>query len=90
MQSFDIKWYELEVELTDHFVSSIEEILSKSLNLLLSSETVCWKSFWKEMNIKEIEKKEQRFRKRIQSKSVKHCRLFEIFQNVSFWVNCSL
>jgi hypothetical protein len=24
MQSFDIKWYELEVEMTDHFVSDEE------------------------------------------------------------------
>jgi hypothetical protein len=33
MQSFDIKWYELEVELTDHFVSIIEEIWSKDPEL---------------------------------------------------------
>lgn len=26
IQSFDIKWYELQVELTDHFVSIMEEI----------------------------------------------------------------
>lgn len=33
MQSFDIKWYELEVELTDHFVSIIEEIWEKDSEL---------------------------------------------------------
>jgi hypothetical protein len=30
--SFDIKWYELELELTDHFISVIEEILEKDRN----------------------------------------------------------
>lgn len=33
MQSFDIKWYELEVELTDHFMSIIEEIWEKNPEL---------------------------------------------------------
>jgi hypothetical protein len=33
MQSFDIKWYELEVELKDHFISIIEEIWEKNPEL---------------------------------------------------------
>jgi hypothetical protein len=33
MQSFDIKWYELEVELTDHFISIVEAILENDPNL---------------------------------------------------------
>jgi len=30
IQSFDIKWYELQVELTDHFVSIMEEIWNEA------------------------------------------------------------
>nr|WP_315154943.1 hypothetical protein [uncultured Flavobacterium sp.] len=33
IQSFDIKWYELQVELTDHFVSIMEEIWQKDEKL---------------------------------------------------------
>jgi hypothetical protein len=33
IQSFDIKWYELQVELTDHFVSIMEEIWNKDPEL---------------------------------------------------------
>ena len=33
IQSFDIKWYELQVELTDHFVSIMEEIWNEDLEL---------------------------------------------------------
>lgn len=33
MQSFDIKWYELEVEMTDHFMSIIEEVWVKNPQL---------------------------------------------------------
>jgi len=33
IQSFDIKWYELQVELTDHFVSIMEEIWNEDPEL---------------------------------------------------------
>ncbi|RTY70349.1 hypothetical protein [Flavobacterium sp. LB2P53] len=33
IKSFDIKWYELQVEFTDHMVSSMEEIWEKDLRL---------------------------------------------------------
>lgn len=33
IQSFDIKWYELQVELTDHFVSIMEEIWNEDHEL---------------------------------------------------------
>ncbi|MBX9808710.1 MAG: hypothetical protein K2X95_13065 [Flavobacteriaceae bacterium] len=33
IQSFDIKWYELQVELTDHFVSIMEEIWNEDKEL---------------------------------------------------------
>jgi hypothetical protein len=33
VQSFDIKWYELQVELTDHMVNSMEEIWEKEPEL---------------------------------------------------------
>lgn len=33
IQSFDIKWYELQVELTDHFVSIMEEIWNEDPQL---------------------------------------------------------
>jgi len=33
IQSFDIKWYEIQVELTDHFVSIMEEIWSEDPEL---------------------------------------------------------
>jgi hypothetical protein len=33
IQSFDIKWYEIQVELTDHFVSIMEEIWDKNPEL---------------------------------------------------------
>ena len=33
IQSFSIKWYELQVELTDHFVSIMEEIWNEDLEL---------------------------------------------------------
>jgi hypothetical protein len=34
VKSFDIKWYELQVEFTDHMVTSMEGDLEKTLNLL--------------------------------------------------------
>jgi hypothetical protein len=33
IQSFEIKWYELEVELTDHFISIIEDVWDKNQDL---------------------------------------------------------
>ena len=33
VKSFDIKWYELQVELTDHMVNSMEEIWVKDPEL---------------------------------------------------------
>lgn len=33
VKSFDIKWYELQVELTDHMVNSMEEIWEKDPEL---------------------------------------------------------
>ena len=33
IKSFDIKWYELQVELTDHMVTSMEEIWEKEPEL---------------------------------------------------------
>ena len=33
VKSFDIKWYELQVELTDHMVNSMEEIWGKEPEL---------------------------------------------------------
>ena len=34
VNSFDIKWYELQVELTDHMVNSMEEIWEKDPELI--------------------------------------------------------
>jgi hypothetical protein len=41
VNSFDIKWYELQVELTDHMVNSMEEIWRKIGIDLSSGEAVC-------------------------------------------------
>jgi hypothetical protein len=56
MQSFDIKWYELEVELTDHFVSIIEEILSKSPELTFYQAKQYAENRFGRNEYKEIEK----------------------------------
>jgi hypothetical protein len=58
MQSFDIKWYELEVELTDHFVSDYRRTKSPELTFIAKQYA---ENRFDEMNIKKLKKKEQRF-----------------------------
>jgi hypothetical protein len=56
MQSFDIKWYELEVELTDHFISIIEEIWTKAPELTFYQAKQCAENRFGIKEYKTIEK----------------------------------
>lgn len=59
IQSFDIKWYELQVELTDHFVSIMEEFGTKTPNLLSIKLNIKRKNVLAGTILRKLKKKEK-------------------------------
>jgi hypothetical protein len=60
--SKDIKWYELQVELTDHMVTSMEGF--GKTELFSSGQTICWKICRRSV-LNRLKSKENVFKKRI-------------------------
>jgi hypothetical protein len=60
IQSFDIKWYELQVELTDHFVSIMEEIWNEDPELTFHQVKYRAEQRFGRNYFKEIEKERTR------------------------------
>jgi hypothetical protein len=56
VQSFDIKWYELQVELTDHMVNSMEEIWEKEPELTFHQVKQYAENRFGRNGFKEVEK----------------------------------
>ena len=57
IQSFDIKWFELQVELTDHFVSIMEEIWIQDPELTFHQVKQIAEQRFGRNYFKEVEKK---------------------------------
>jgi hypothetical protein len=71
VNSFDIKWYELQVELTDHMVNSMEEIWEKDPELTFHQVKQYAENSFGRNGFKAIERKNCDSSKRIQSNSTK-------------------